>query len=232
MVKQMRAMEIDLSRIPNGYATSLESDDCPLSPLQRFELAAALHWLSEIEHQGRRIAPRDPDSALQLHSEPLNAAGLTNAEERALDWMRMGGLSLGQLQAMRRAFFFEERAIHGLPIEWERECDVPENAARLIAKAAGEDGPHFGRVGVRLRGCGKARLKPNLGQIQDDRVFCALEFESTPFSKEGMAYLMVSSGVALFYEGHLVDMRNESGIVWVRRRPRAKLPRRPKVGRR
>jgi hypothetical protein len=57
-----------------------------------------------------------------------------------------------------------------------------------------------------------------------------LEFESTPFSKEGMAYLMVSSGVALFYEGHLVDMRNESGIVWVRRRPRAKQPRRPKGG--
>ena len=118
--------------------------------------------------------------------EPIDEAGLTDGDRAALAEMAASSLEPLQIENMRRAFIFTERGIHKIPLVWERGCAIPKNADTLIAKAMGQDGSTFGRVGVSLKGAGRAKLSRRFPS--DDREFCAVMFDSTPFSKSGMGY--------------------------------------------
>lgn len=212
-VREMVAAESELSQIESGYRRSFEKSGYALSPEQHRCLALALHGRSQAR-SARWLGHR-------TSKEPLNSAGLTAGEEEALTRMA-GTLSAEQVDEMRRGFILTERRINGLPIGWERECDIPEDAAKRIADAQGAHGDRFGEIYVELMGAGRARLTPAL-RNQDQREFCALKFESCPQDKQGRGLLMVAEGIALFYDGRLIQIVNDHQVVWVTREPRPKL---------
>lgn len=219
-VSEMIEVQNHLSHIANGYAEGLEEFGAPLSPHQRFKLALALRGLSESQNRWNR-ENRDDSFPARHRPEPLDSLGLTGSQEGALKRMEADGLSAEQINCMRLGFIMTSRGINKIPIEWERTCDLPVDLERIIAKAQGEDGPRFGKIYSTLEGAGPAKLDRRYSS--DEREFCAVMFDSTPSDKNGAIYLMVSSGIALFYEGKLVDIVGESSVKWVGRRPRPKL---------
>lgn len=208
-IKVMIECDHQLSVISSGYAEALEEAGHPLKAEDRLHLASVLHWLQSAENY------------LRLNKTiPLNPSGLTPVDEEALEKMREH-LSSGQVDQMKLGFIFTNRAVRGIPIEYERECDLPADVEQIIAKANGQDGQVYGRISVTLRGAAKAKLNPRWNN--DDLEYCAVEFTAIPYSKDGMGYLMTFGGIALFYHGQFVKLTGENQVVWIGRRPRPKL---------
>jgi hypothetical protein len=189
-----------------------------LKPGQWMSLAVALRWLAKSESEWIENN-REPGSPPRL--QPIDATGLTESEQGMLQKLTATEFSDHQVESIRRALIFKERATHHIPIEWECGCEIPHDAVTQIARAQGEDGPLFGKIFVSLRGSGVAKLNPRYDP--DHRTFCAVVFESTPSDKNGATYLMVSFNVALFHDGKLVKIIGENAVNWMEQAPRRKL---------
>ncbi len=208
-VQEMLEHRFEISRISYGYGKSFEEDGHPLSVEQYLHLASVLHWLNSSENYPRRNK-----------NIPLNSSGLTPVLEEALEKMR-GHLSPEQAQGMRADFIFTERNVRGIPLEWEQGCDLPSDAAEVIANACGQGKGAYGKIYITLRGSGKVKLNPRWNN--DPREYCAVMYELSPTDKNGHPYLMSGYGVALFYDGQFVRTTGENQVIWNGHKPRAKL---------
>lgn len=218
-VAQLIELQFELGRFSVRGPRYLDEElGEPMSPMQRYKLAVIERHLTEA--RGRWMKENLPQS-VNSH-EPIDQTQMTKSEQSALAEMAAEGLTQKQIESKRRSFIFTERGIHGIPIEYDRDCEIPANAERLIAKACGEDGPQFGHVSVTMRGAAKAKLLPSLPyETPDDREYCAVVFESTPSSKSGAHYLMISIGVAIFDNGEVIKIVGENSIVWTEGHPPA-----------